>query len=264
MKSLDQQTRQAAELINQARYAVALTGAGISTPSGIPDFRHTNSGLWGNADPLAVASVFAFRRNPEPFYNWVRPLSGLLLNAQPNPAHLALAQLEKMGRLKAIITQNIDSLHRQAGSQVVYELHGHLRQVTCLRCYQAQDSAAILTRFINDGCIPQHHCGGVFKPNVILFGEQLPLSEYIPAQQAVKQADVLLVIGSSLEVAPAADLPELAWQNGAKLIIINLQPTHLDHRADLVIRADVVEALPQIVAEISAYTRGCKYGGILC
>ncbi len=243
---LTPQIHTAAALIGQARHTVALTGAGISTPSGIPDFRNTDSGLWGSADPLEVASIFAFRRNPEPFYHWVRPLSELLLNAQPNPAHLALAELEQLGHLKAIITQNIDSLHQRAGAKQVYELHGHLRAVTCGRCYEAQDSAQVITQFIADGQVPRHHCGGVLKPNVILFGEQLPVSEYIPAQQTIKRADLMLVIGSSLEVAPAADLPDLALRHGARLII-NLHPTHLDRQADLVIRADVAEVLPQVV-----------------
>ncbi len=244
---LDQHLKKAADLIAQARHIVAMTGAGISTPSGIPDFRSPSSGLWDHHDPLEVASIFVFRHNPQRFYNWVRPLSLLLLEARPNPAHYALAALEQAGKLKAVITQNIDDLHRKAGSKTVYELHGHLREVTCTKCYAVQDSALAFAKFIADGQVPRHHCGGVLKPNVILFGEQLPMREFVLAQLVTKEADLMLVAGSSLEVAPASDLPDLALENGAKLIIINYQPTYLDSRADMVIRADVAEVLPHIV-----------------
>lgn len=242
-----QQIQQAAELISEATNIVAMTGAGISTPSGIPDFRSPHSGLWDNVDPLAVASIYAFRQNPRHFYDWIHPLAHLFLEAEPNAAHYALVKLECEGKIKAIITQNIDNLHRKAGSQTVYELHGHLREVTCTQCYQIQDSESVFKKFVNDGEVPRHHCGGVLKPNVILFGEQLPVQEFVSAQLAIKEADLMLIAGSSLEVAPASDLPELALENRAKLIIINYQPTYLDSKADLVINADVAEILPHIV-----------------
>ncbi|MBE7474488.1 MAG: RNA polymerase subunit sigma [Anaerolineae bacterium] len=244
---LAQQIQHAAGLIASARGVVAMTGAGISTPSGIPDFRSPDSGLWDQADPLEVASIFAFRHNPQRFYNWVRPLALSLLEARPNPAHYALAALEQEGKLKAIITQNIDNLHSKASSKTVYELHGHLRTVTCTRCFAVEDSAAAFAKFMRDGQVPRHTCGGVLKPNVILFGEPLPIRELVLAQEAIKEADLLLIAGSSLEVAPASDLPQLALENKAKLIIINYQPTYLDARAAVVIRADVAEALPRIV-----------------
>ena len=247
MESLSQQIRQASNLISQARHIVAMTGAGISTRSGIPDFRSPDSGLWDTADPLAVASIFAFRQNPEAFYNWIHPLAGQLLNAQPNPAHYALAELERADKLQAVITQNFDGLHRKAGSKTVYELHGNLREATCIRCYQAQAASQIFEKFVQDGQIPHCDCGGILKPNVILFGEQLPMREFVAAQLAVKAADLMLLVGSSLEVAPASDLPTLALKNRARLIIINYQPTYLDRKADLVIRADVAEVLPQII-----------------
>lgn len=246
MTILDQQIETAAALIRQARYAVAMTGAGISTPSGIPDFRSPHSGLWRDVDPMTVASIFSFQQNPQYFYDWIRPLSGVMVSARPNAAHQALAALEQAGRLKAVITQNIDDLHGKAGSKTVYELHGHLREVTCMQCHQVEEAALIVDQFISDGLVPRHHCGGVLKPNVILFGEQLPVREYLAAEQAVKAADLILAVGSSLEVAPASDLPMLAVANGAKLIIINYEPTHLDPEATLIIRADVAEALPRI------------------
>lgn len=252
MERLNQQIEQAATLIRQARHIVAMTGAGISTPSGIPDFRSPDSGLWDQADPLAVASIFAFRQNPQNFYNWIRPLARRLLEAKPNPAHYALTTLEEAGKLQAIITQNIDDLHFKAGSKTVYELHGNIREVTCIRCYEVQQAAGIFEKFVTDGQIPRHRCGGVLKPNVILFGEQLPVREFVSAQMAVTEADLMLVAGSSLEVAPASDLPELALANKARLIIINKQPTFLDRQASLVIHADVAEVLPHIIARVTA------------
>ena len=252
MMDLTEQIQQAAELIKQANHIVAMTGAGISTPSGIPDFRSPDSGLWDKADPLAVASIYAFRQNPQKFYNWIHPLSRMMLNAAPNPAHYALAQLEKEGKLKAVITQNIDDLHNKAGSQILYELHGHLRQMTCIRCYRVQESTEIIKKFIADGLAPHCQCGGILKPNVILFGEQLPMQEYISAQRAIANADLVLVAGSSLEVSPASDLPALALQNGARLIIINYQPTYLDSQANLIIRGDVADVLPRIAELVTA------------
>jgi NAD-dependent deacetylase len=247
MESLNQHIEQAATLIQKANNVVAMTGAGISTPSGIPDFRSPNSGLWEHVDPLSVASIFSFRQNPQHFYDWIRSLAPLFLEAEPNPAHHALAALERVGKMSATITQNIDGLHRRAGSETVYELHGHLREVTCIRCYEIQDSAKVFDKFLKDGQVPRHDCGGVLKPNVILFGEQLPMREFVAAQVAVKQADLMLVVGSSLEVAPASNLPELALENGARLVIINSQPSFLDASADLVIRTDIAEVLPRIV-----------------
>lgn len=249
---ISQAIQQAVELIEKSKNIVAMTGAGISTPSGIPDFRSPNSGLWDEVDPLAVASIHAFRRNPQRFYNWIHPLSRLVLEAAPNPAHHALVELERMGKLKAVITQNIDDLHSKAGSQTLFELHGHLRHVTCIQCYQVQDSRDIFKKFIDDRQVPHcPRCGGVLKPNVILFGEQLPMQEFVAAQLVLKQSDLVLIAGSSLEVAPASDLPAAALQNGARLIIINHQPTYLDPKANLIIRGDVSEVLPQIVGLVS-------------
>ena len=257
MAALDTLIEQIAQLIAQAHNVVAMTGAGISTPSGIPDFRSPTSGLWDQFDPFTVASIVSFRQNPRHFYDWIRPLAPLFHQAKPNPAHYALAALEQTGKLSAVITQNIDGLHQQAGSKTIYELHGHLRQVTCIRCYEVVEANGVLDKFLQDGEIPRHHCGGVFKPNIILFGEQLPMREYVAAQLAIKEADLMLVVGSSLEVAPASDLPEFAVDNGAKLAIINYQPTFVDAVADVVIHANVVEVLPRIVELVTATE---KYG----
>ncbi len=250
---LNQQIQEAAQLIRDANHCMAMTGAGISTPSGIPDFRSPDSGVWKQVDPLTVASIHAFRQNPQNFYDWIHPLSKLLITAEPNPAHSALVTLESKGKLKGIITQNIDDLHGKAGSKTVYELHGHLRKLTCIQCYQVQSGAGVLEKFVKDRQIPKcNNCGAVLKPNVILFGEQLPMQEFVAAQVALEDADLLLVAGSSLEVAPASDLPPAAIDNGAKLIIVNSRPTYLDSKADIVIHGDVADILPRIAELVSA------------
>ncbi len=246
-QNLDSLIKQAAALVHEAQNIVAFTGAGISTPSGIPDFRSPDSGAWENADPTIVASLFAFQRDPRPFFEWIRPATKLMLEAQPNPAHLALADLEKMGKVKAVVTQNIDNLHGRAGSNKVFELHGHMREVTCLTCRKSQKAAQIIEIFLADGNVPYCDCGGVLKPNVILFGEQLPFVEFAASEEAMRQADLVMVVGSSLEVTPAADLPAVAMTNGAKGIIVNLQPTYFDRQAEVVIPGDVADVLPRIV-----------------
>ncbi|MBL8162816.1 MAG: NAD-dependent deacylase [Anaerolineae bacterium] len=242
---------QIATLIQQARYAIAFTGAGISTPSGIPDFRSPKSGMWHDVDPMVVASMYGFRNNPAAFYNWIYPLTKLTFYAQPNPAHLALAKLESHGLLKALITQNIDMLHTRAGSQVVFELHGHLREATCIHCFRCYTAEPIIRKFLDDRQVPYcEDCGGVIKPNVILFGEQLPIQQLLAAQDAARKADLVIIVGSSLEVAPASDIPVLAMRNGAKLVIINLDSTHLDARADVLLHADAAEVLPEITQRL--------------
>jgi len=237
-----------AEWIQQSKYLVAFTGAGISTPSGIPDFRSPESGLWNGVDPYEVASIFGFRRNPQAFYDWVRPLVHITSEAQPNPAHLALVELEKMGKLKSIITQNIDMLHTKAGNTTVFELHGNSDRATCIQCFSEFDGKPILEKFAEDGEVPRcPKCNGIIKPNFILFGEQLPYEQLLGAKKASRAADLMLVIGSSLEVVPASELPLLAKRNGAKVVIINSEPTPLDKQVDLLVHGDVAEILPAII-----------------
>jgi NAD-dependent deacetylase len=174
----------------------------------------------------------------------------LLLAAPPNAAHMALAELEAMGYLKSIVTQNIDNLHQRAGSGRVLELHGHMRQATCIRCYEQVPVDPMIEQFIADSQVPRCACGGVLKPNVILFGEQLPVHVLNEALAEARSCDLMLVAGSSLEVTPAADIPFLAVDCGAKAIIVNLQPTGFDTQADVVIHGDVIEILPQIAKAV--------------
>ncbi|MCA9905918.1 MAG: NAD-dependent deacylase [Anaerolineae bacterium] len=239
---------QVANYIRESRATVAFTGAGISTPSGIPDFRSPTSGLWEKVNPMAVASLFGFRQNPRAFYDWVYPLAQKTLAAQPNAAHIALAHLETVAHLIAIITQNIDMLHQRAGSSQVYELHGQFREATCTHCFTPYPGLPLLEQFLTDRKVPHcPRCGGVIKPNVILFGEQLPLQVLRAAQDVARRADLMLIVGSSLEVAPASDIPIIATRSGAKLVIINLEPTDFDQGADVVIHEDAAIVLPEIM-----------------
>ena len=240
----------AAALIVNSNYVVALTGAGISTPSGVPDFRSPGSGLWEKVNPLLIASSFSFRVQPQVFYEWARPLVRKLLKAEPNPAHHALVELEERGLLKAVITQNIDDLHQKAGSKRVLELHGNMQQATCLKCRKVVPIQDMIEQFLEAGEMPYCSCGGLLKPNVVLIGEQLPRWVLLEAWGEAERCDLMLVVGSSLEIVPAAEIPFVAGRHGARSIVINYQPTPLDSQADVVIPEDVVKVLPQIIGQV--------------
>ncbi|MEM7797955.1 MAG: NAD-dependent protein deacylase [Chloroflexota bacterium] len=245
----EQKLAEAIEILTNARSAVALTGAGLSTASGIPDFRSPESGLWGKYNPFEVASIQAFRRRPQDFYAWIRPLIDTTEQAEPNPAHLALADLEKYGPLSGVITQNIDALHTKAGSRIIHEVHGHTREVICIDCGISEDAAPKMAILVNEGSIPTcAHCGGVFKPKVILFGELLPIDVMRAAELAAESCDVMIIAGSSLEVAPVNEFPRLAKRKGAKIIIVNFQETYADYFADITFKSDVTQVLPALAA----------------
>ena len=237
----------AAALLSKAHHAVVFTGAGISTPSGIPDFRSHRTGMWEHFDPMEVASITSFRQRPERFYNWLRPLLREIWKAQPNPAHQAIARMEQSGLVKAIITQNIDALHQRAGAKTVLEVHGSLRTMTCPRCSQTLPSQNFQAQLEAADEMPLcPGCRRVLKPDITLFGEMLPAQTWMEAEEHCRAADAILVVGSSLSVFPAASLPEIAVENGAAMIINNLSPTHLDASADVLLPIDVAEAMPQI------------------
>ncbi len=244
-------THLAADLIKKSHFTVALTGAGISTPSGIPDFRSPGSGLWTRIEPMEVATLSAFRHNPEQFYNWFQPLAALVLSALPNPAHTSLAKLESEGYISTIITQNIDGLHSRAGSKNVLEVHGSLNTLSCTNCYRLVPSSTVIEEYINQCKIPVcPACGNVLKPNIILYEEQLPVTTWKKAEEACQNCELMLVAGTSLEVLPSARLPVQAMDHGAQLIIINNADTFMDVRANVVIHVDVAEVLPQIMNEV--------------
>jgi NAD-dependent deacetylase len=243
--------RCAADIIRSSQRGVALTGAGISTPSGIPDFRSTNSGIWEQFDPFEVASLSAFRYNPIRFYEWMRTLASGIHDSSPNPAHHGLAQLEEAGYIQTVITQNIDRLHHRAGSKNVLEVHGSMGTLTCTRCYHTVSSEGYMEAYLQRSEIPYcPKCNSVLKPDLVLMGEQLPAKTWLKAQEACKKCDLMIVAGSSLEVLPVAGLPMRALENGAHLILINHSTTYLDVRADVVLHEDVAEVIPSIVAEL--------------
>jgi NAD-dependent deacetylase len=253
MAELSKLIDEAAALLRTSHSAVALTGAGLSTPSGIPDFRGSPASLWADDNPLEVASSLTFRYEPERFFVWVRPLARLMQQAEPNGAHLALAALETQGILQTLITQNIDGLHCRAGSRHVLEIHGSLRTATCVRCRVIWPAGDALLRLINSGAIPAcPGCGGLMKPDVVLMGEELPVAVMRSARRAAEESDVMLVAGTSLEVMPAGELPLKALSAGAQVIVVNREPTFVDERAAVVLRGDVAEVLPRLAAAVGA------------
>lgn len=235
-----------------------LTGAGISVPSGIPDFR-SEHGLWTKYEPSLYGSYQQFIRDPSYFWEMHLDVMVLLETAEPNPAHKALAALEKKGILKGLITQNIDGLHQKAGSKTVYELHGTNDSCSCTICgkkYSAQKIADHLFSFEKNELIrlmrkgreiPTCDCGGFVKPDVVLFGELMPQALLRAAEALASSCDVLLVVGSSLQVEPAASIPFVAKRNGGKIAIINVDPGPVDIYADYVFWERAEELLPQLV-----------------
>lgn len=243
--------KKAATLLRESKRAVALTGAGISTPSGIPDFRSTDSGLWDQYDPMTIASLISFRYNPEKFFEWSHPLTKQIFNAKPNPAHYSLARLEEAKILAAVVTQNIDNLHHRAGSKRVFEVHGHLREATCIKCFQKVPAEAHMRIFVEEAKIPRcTDCDGILKPDIVLYGEQLPFDVVNEAQSAIASSDLVLIVGSSLEVTPVALFPIEAINSGAGMIIVNDEPTYLDEKADFIFHNDAAILLPRLVDEV--------------
>jgi len=248
---IEKLVQQTADAITKSRQAVVFTGAGISTPSGIPDFRGEKEGLWQRYDPIRVASLTAFLRTPYIFYDWFRPLFLTSWSAAPNPAHHGVAQLENMGIVKSVVTQNIDGLHQKAGSQKVIELHGSALTFTCPGCRSTVPSASVHEKFTSGEKIPLcDRCRTVIKPDVVLFEEPLPMQAWQEAEQESLQADLMLVIGSSLEVYPASTIPQNAVLHGCSLVINNLTSTPLNRHASLCIPLDAAEFIPALVERL--------------
>ncbi len=238
----------AAKMIANSRYAVVFTGAGVSAESGIPTFRGEN-GLWRRFDPEEVASIDGFMRNPKAFWTFAKELI-LKTMAEPNAGHYAIAELERMGIVKAVITQNIDGLHQKAGSKKVLELHGSLKLVDCLNCGRTFRWNDIIDK-IETGNVACDECGSPYlKPRIVFFGESLPKDVLREAIDEAKRSDVFIVVGSSLQVYPAASIPFIAKDSGAKLIMINADPTEKDWLFDVVIYGKSGEILPKIVEKV--------------
>lgn len=235
-----------AQDVRASRATVALTGAGISVESGIPPFRG-RGGLWERFDPEQYAHISAFRRDPGRVWEMLVELLRIIGQARPNPAHLALAELERMGYLRCVITQNVDGLHQEAGSRRVIEFHGNNRTLVCLECGQRYGMQEVSLEALPPRC----RCGGVLKPDVVFFGEPIPPEALEEAVREARGCDLMLAIGTSAVVYPAAGLPELAKRSGAKVVEVNPEPTPLTDRvSDYLIPASASQVLPPLVEEL--------------
>jgi NAD-dependent deacetylase len=240
-----------AELIREHQACVALTGAGVSTESGIPDFR-SPTGMWAQFDPLEYATLGAFREDPEKVWRFYAPRFSMLTEAEPNAAHRALAELERHGLVSGVITQNIDLLHERAGSRNVIEVHGSIRTSTCLDCgasYSLDDVLSLLAEV--EGAPRCTACGAVLKPDVVFFDELLPKTAIDGAYELAAQAGLLLVVGSSLEVWPVAELPLVTLRSGGKVAVVNDGPTSIDRQAELKLSGRAGDVLSETVARLA-------------
>ena len=232
-------------LLKQSNYTVVFTGAGMSTESGLPDFRSADNGLWKQQDPNTIASTDALNQNVKEFFEFYRHRVVGVKEHGPHQGHHILAKWEHEGRIQSIITQNVDGFHQEAGSKRVAELHGTLQKVHCQTCGKEYGSEMYLSESY------QCECGGKLRPSVILFGEMLPEEPFVMAETESEKADLFIVLGSSLSVTPANQFPLIAKRNGAKLVIINLEPTNFDFYADLVVNnRKVGEVLAELDADL--------------
>jgi NAD-dependent deacetylase len=244
-----------AALIRGRQPCVVLTGAGVSTESGIPDFRSAN-GIWAQYDPMQYASIEAFHRDPVKVWDFYGRRLELLANARPNAAHEALAELERKGYVRAIVTQNVDRLHELAGSREVVEVHGSIRTASCLYCGETASFDEIV-RMLEQAPAPRCSlCGSVLKPDVVMFGELLPVAEIDRAVELARTADLLLVVGSSLAVFPVAALPEETLRAGGAVAVVNAEPTPFDGVAEIAIHAGAGDTLAAVRRHFSSVPGG--------
>jgi NAD-dependent deacetylase len=250
--SVDTGVERLAGLLREASSVVALTGAGISVPSGIPDFRSPGTGLWENVDPMEVAHIDAWRRDPERFWHFYGDRFQSLRDKEPNGAHRALVELERRGVLDAVITQNIDMLHRKAGTRELVEVHGTIEHSSCLVCGATYPLDDVRARQVTDERgVPRCECSRPLKPDVVLFGEFLPDGAMERAGDLAAGADVLLCVGSSLEVWPVAQLPDVTRAAGGEVAIVTTGPTPYDGIAAVKLDGDVVAELEAVVAALA-------------
>ncbi|MHA2395590.1 MAG: SIR2 family NAD-dependent protein deacylase [Candidatus Thorarchaeota archaeon] len=239
--------KRAKELVAKSKKITAFTGAGISVDSGIPDFR-SEGGLWERYDPHEYATIESFTQNPTKFWTMGRELAETILKAEPNSAHDGLAKLEADGKLIGVITLNIDNLHQAAGNEHVVELHGNYLRAHCIECNAEYVGEKVHQSVVNGEIPPKcEKCSGVLKSEAILFGEQLPEAAMSEATDMCRDTDLMLVIGTSLSIYPAAFLPQLAKNSGAKVILVNLEGVNRDSVADIVLRGRATEVIPKIV-----------------
>jgi len=242
--------RELAALLRERQPVVVLTGAGISTESGIPDFRSA-TGVWTQYDPMEYATIRAFRRDPVKVWEFYALRFSVLTQAEPNAGHRALAELESRGLVEAIVTQNIDGLHQRAGSRKVLEVHGSIRTASCLECGEQVSLGEVVASLRDRAAPPCPRCGAILKPDVVMFGELLPVAALDSAVELARGAGLLLAVGSSLEVYPVAGLPEETVAAGGALAIVNRGPTPFDRLAAIRIDSSAGETLAAVEAELS-------------
>ena len=248
--AISNEVQRLAELLGQSRCAVALTGAGVSVPSGIPDFRTPGTGMWAKVDPMEVAHIDVFERDPERFWSYYRPRFQSLGDKEPNRAHEVLAELERRGMIEGVITQNIDRLHRAAGSRNVIEVHGSIETSSCRTCATSFELEEMDDLFDERGVALCSICRGAVKPDVILFGELLPESAMARATELAERADLILCVGSSLAVYPVAGLPQITLGRGGKLAIVTKGATPYDAEAELKLEGEVDEELEALLGAL--------------
>ena len=240
-----------AELLRESERAVVLTGAGVSVPSGIPDFRTPGKGLWEKVDPMEVAHINAFRRDPDRFWSFYSQRFAGLVDKRPNRAHEAIAELERRGLVRGVITQNIDRLHRMAGSGRVVEVHGSIDRCVCPECGGRVRLDEVLELLDSGVATPEcSACIAALKPDVVLFGELLPEDAMAEAHALAREADLMLAVGSSLEVFPVASLPGITLESGGRLALVTQGPTPYDSDAEIKLDGDVVAELDAVMAAL--------------
>jgi NAD-dependent deacetylase len=250
-KTRGSQATRLAEMIREARSALVLTGAGVSVPSGIPDFRSPGTGMWEKVDPMEVAHIDVFRREPDRFWHFYADRFASLVSKEPNDAHFAIAELERRGLIRGVVTQNVDRLHRQAGSSNVIEVHGSIEWSVCPECGGRTSLEKVLEVLSDHPGAPEcPACIAPLKPDVVLFGEMLPEDAISDAYALAAEADLIICVGSSLEVFPVATLPGVTRDGGGRIALITQGPTPYDRDAELKLTGDVVDGLSAVMAAL--------------
>ena len=251
MKSLEEKVEKLAELIIQSKNIVALTGAGMSTESGISDFRTPGTGLWEKVDPYEFASIHSYVGNPAKNLEFMLETGKAIFKARPNKGHKALTKLQRLGKLKGVLTQNIDGLHLKAKTKNIIELHGTANESKCMTCGQVYQITFMVNQVLKGNFTPScERCSGILKPNVIFFGEPLESETLEAADAMIAECNLLLILGSSLVVYPVAFYPQKVLSVGAKLAIINIQETDMDNLAEVVIHEKIGNVLPKVVSNV--------------
>lgn len=248
MNKLDEKIKKFAQLIIEAKKIVVLSGAGMSTESGIADFRSPGTGLWEKVDPNEFASIHSYVSDTQKNLKFMLEMGMNIFKAKPNNGHRSLTKLQKLGKLQGILTQNIDGLHQKARTKNIIELHGTANEAICMRCKEIYPITTMINQVLKGYYSPSCEvCGGLLKPNAIFFGEPLHSKTLNQADEMISDCDLFIVLGSSLLVYPAAFYPRKAISVGAKIAIINIQSTDMDENAEVVIHERIGDVLPKIV-----------------